>query len=425
MLSQYNKYKMGLVKRLRNNYYLWFGMLLFVLSPFATVYSEVSPELLEKSKNICYKVTACYEDIKIAKSSSKNLECDEIKKECENLLNLKMLPLGSEEYKQSVSTLVWPGVWDTGVDATINWGNGKIYFFKKSQYIRFDIGSNKVDPGYPKDINNSTWPGVWTEGIDAAVNWGNGKAFFFRENQYVQYDIGKDESDPGYPKTMDEKSWPGIWRNGIDTATNWGNGKAYFFKENQYVSFDIDKKLSDPEYPKNINDTSGILWLGMVDDARKNTHTEDPLKSNISENYLGCYKEKGFEDKSVPSMENRDINKHSFESNKMTNELCTTSCADKGFDYAATQYGRHCFCGNSYGKYGDADICNMPCSGNSKEICGGAWANSIYSIKDKKEKGSEIQLKQQSSIVELPIATQDPPAKITSHPTQKCYLMGN
>ena len=379
MLSQNKAYEINLAKSPCGKNYLWLGILLFMLFPLTAVYAEVSPELLEKSKSICNKVTACYEGIKTAKSPEK-LKCEVFKEECEKLLNLKMLPLVSEEYKQSISAPAWPGVWETGVDATINWGNGKIYFFKKSQYLRFDIASNKVDSGYPKEINSSTWPGLWIDGVDAAVNWGNGKAFFFKKNQYIQYDIAEDRSDSGYPKIVDGNSWPGIWNNGFDTVTNWGNGKAYFFKGNQYVSFDIDEKLSDPEYPKKINYTSGVLWSGMTDDVSKNTHGEDPSKSTISNNYLGCYKEKGFDEKAVPSMENRDINKHNFKSNKMTIGLCTTSCADKGFDYAATQYGNQCFCGSSYGKHGEADNCNMPCAGNKNEKCGGAWANSVYAL---------------------------------------------
>ena len=37
-----------------------------------------------------------------------------------------------------------------------------------------------------------------------------------------------------------------------------------------------------------------------------------------------------------------------------------------------------CLCGNSYGKYGESDECNSPCSGNINEICGGLLSNSVY-----------------------------------------------
>ena len=68
----------------------------------------------------------------------------------------------------------------------------------------------------------------------------------------------------------------------------------------------------------------------------------------------------------------------------MTVERCVESCREKGFNYAATQYGSHCFCGDSYGRYGkltrtSARRCDTPCSGDPTPTCGGAWANSVYS----------------------------------------------
>ena len=43
-----------------------------------------------------------------------------------------------------------------------------------------------------------------------------------------------------------------------------------------------------------------------------------------------------------------------------------------------------CFCGNApYGKQGTSSNCNMKCSGNPLEICGGANSKSIYLAKRK------------------------------------------
>ncbi|MBV5337686.1 MAG: hypothetical protein J0653_07030, partial [Deltaproteobacteria bacterium] len=46
------------------------------------------------------------------------------------------------------------------IDAAVNWKNGKVYFFKGNSYVRFDVKSDRTDPGYPKPINDETWPGV-------------------------------------------------------------------------------------------------------------------------------------------------------------------------------------------------------------------------------------------------------------------------
>ncbi|MCP4342385.1 MAG: hypothetical protein GY799_26790 [Desulfobulbaceae bacterium] len=87
---------------------------------------------------------------------------------------------------------------------------------------------------------------------------------------------------------------------------------------------------------------------------------------------LGCFLDK----------QTRDIDSYTFSRQDMTTSLCVDTCSSKGFRYAATQYSSHCFCGDSYGSYGKADNCDMICSGNAKEICGGPWANSVYDLED-------------------------------------------
>lgn len=167
-------------------------------------------------------------------------------------------------YPKPINSGTWPGlIWIKGVDAAVNWGNGKAYFFRGGQYVRYDVASDRVDPGYPQPINSQTWPGlVWTDGIDAAVNWGSGKAYFFRGNQYIRYDIKADRADFGYPKPIDAQTWPGmIWTDGIDDVVAWNNGKAYFFRGNQFIQYDIEEDRADPGYPKKIDDES---WPGLV-----------------------------------------------------------------------------------------------------------------------------------------------------------------
>jgi hypothetical protein len=85
--------------------------------------------------------------------------------------------------------------------------------------------------------------------------------------------------------------------------------------------------------------------------------------------YRGCYRDNA----------NRDINDFSFEQGNVTNEVCVQTCSSKGMSVAATQYGSFCFCGHTYGTLGAADNCNMPCAGNNGEICGGPWANTVFS----------------------------------------------
>lgn len=162
-------------------------------------------------------------------------------------------------YPQSLGS--WPGVWDDGVDAAVNWGNGKVYLFKGPQYVRYDANKQAVDEGYPQSINERTWPGVWPEGTDAAINWGDGKAYFFRGSEYIRYDIQADRADPGYPQPMTAQTWPGLWTDGVDAAAAWGNGKAYFFHGSEYVRYDVPSGRPDAGYPKAI---TGSTWPGLA-----------------------------------------------------------------------------------------------------------------------------------------------------------------
>ena len=50
----------------------------------------------------------------------------------------------------------------------------------------------------------------------------------------------------------------------------------------------------------------------------------------------------------------------------------------QGFQYAGTQLGAHCFCGDEYKKYGEVKQCTSACSGNNKHVCGGRSANLVF-----------------------------------------------
>ena len=88
--------------------------------------------------------------------------------------------------------------------------------------------------------------------------------------------------------------------------------------------------------------------------------------------YKGCYADR----------QQRDLNGYSFSSEAMELGDCATLCKKKGYRYMGLQYSSYCFCGNDFGKYGQAQNCNMPCSGQKDKTCGGSWANSVYDLTD-------------------------------------------
>lgn len=155
----------------------------------------------------------------------------------------------------------WPGLAEAGfdeIDAALNTGHGKVYFFRGGQYMRYDVVADRADDGYPQPIANN-WPGIveagFVDGIDAALNLGNGKAYFFRGNQYVRYDLAADRVDDGYPLLI-AGSWAGFTEAGfadrIDSAINWGSGTVFFFRDGQYLAYDMATERVVDGYPRPI-----------------------------------------------------------------------------------------------------------------------------------------------------------------------------
>jgi len=166
-------------------------------------------------------------------------------------------------------------LWEHGITAVFNWRNEKAYFFRGSEYIRYDIAADKADPGYPRPIAGN-WPGLWADGITAVFNWRNEKAYFFRGSEYIRYDIATDKADPGYPRPI-AGDWPGLWADGITAVLNWDNEKAYFFRNTakdisfppfgnyrrtltDYIRYDIAAAKADPGYPRPIAEN----WPGLL-----------------------------------------------------------------------------------------------------------------------------------------------------------------
>ncbi|ESN96109.1 hypothetical protein HELRODRAFT_163137 [Helobdella robusta] len=87
--------------------------------------------------------------------------------------------------------------------------------------------------------------------------------------------------------------------------------------------------------------------------------------TSISPGQLGCYTNADFAD--------------GMNSSPRTVKNCLQYCLERSFTYASLQ-GSSCFCGNSTGSYGktsDCD-CNITCSGDPSERCGGSSAKNVY-----------------------------------------------
>jgi len=64
-----------------------------------------------------------------------------------------------------------------------------------------------------------------------------------------------------------------------------------------------------------------------------------------------------------------------------TMESCTSACYNAGYSMAGTEYSAECWCGTSIqgaGAPASASDCNMPCSGDNTQSCGGPNRLNIY-----------------------------------------------
>lgn len=85
---------------------------------------------------------------------------------------------------------------------------------------------------------------------------------------------------------------------------------------------------------------------------------------------LGCFK-----DPNNPF----DLDGYLERSGQNTPQNCVQICRARGFAYAGVQFSESCLCGNTYGQFGAAANCDMPCTGDASQICGGMNSNMVYS----------------------------------------------
>ncbi|MDB6373826.1 fucose-binding lectin II [Photorhabdus bodei] len=121
--------------------------------------------------------------------------------------------------------------------------NSHVYLFLNADNARYNEISKKSDIAYPQPINND-WPDLPIEfqrHIDDVINL-NGYLYFFKGSQYVKFDIAKAKVIDG-PKFIAE-GWPGLkgteFENGIDAATEFTTNIVCFFKGSDCIDYAVN-----------------------------------------------------------------------------------------------------------------------------------------------------------------------------------------
>jgi hypothetical protein len=201
-----------------------------------------------------------------------------------------------EGYPQSISNWKLPGSFQSSIDAACNGGathEGKAYFFKGAEYVRFDWNNDAPDEGYPQPLAAWNFPGDFSNGIDAVlegVNENSHKRYFFKTNQYLRYDLVNDTIDEGYPLNIELWGLKEDFLQGVDAVLN-GKGafesKAYFFKDNRYMRYDWSTDACDTDildtasWNVNFTTTNEVVPTPNTETTTETNVTEVPV-SNIS-----------------------------------------------------------------------------------------------------------------------------------------------
>ncbi len=115
----------------------------------------------------------------------------------------------------------WAGMaeagFTAGLDAALNLGGDVAMFFRGNECVAFEITADRVAQGYPRLISDE-WPGLaergFSEGLDAAVRWPDGRIFFFKGAQYLRYDR-ESLTVTGEPRSIAD-GWSGLPDQSVD-----------------------------------------------------------------------------------------------------------------------------------------------------------------------------------------------------------------
>lgn len=138
------------------------------------------------------------------------------------------------------------------IDGILDMGNGKVYAFEQSSYVRYSKATSSVDNGYPKPTKDN-WQGFSGDPITAAVRdaskSGWEKIYLFKEGLYWRFDVATDRVEGSARITT--RDWKGIPRR-VDAVFSYQDNRMYFFSGNQcYLYLRAENRVA-AGYPKPI-----------------------------------------------------------------------------------------------------------------------------------------------------------------------------
>ena len=115
-------------------------------------------------------------------------------------------------------------------------------------------------------------------------------------------------------------------------------------------------------------------WFSESFEYDEDNFTSHAVMNSNADGYLGCYNDQ-------LGHFRRDLGgRAEYRTYKGSVKLCREFCS--GYIYFGLQDGLECYCGNEFGRYGNApdNECNKTCYKDKNAICGGSLKNSIYRV---------------------------------------------
>ncbi|KAN0122276.1 WSC domain containing protein [Hyaloscypha variabilis] len=85
----------------------------------------------------------------------------------------------------------------------------------------------------------------------------------------------------------------------------------------------------------------------------------------------------------------------------MTADVCLAYCKSASYTFAGIEYTRECYCANLLNAISNKlpdSSCDLPCAGNSSQICGGDLALTVYQQQSTTTKGAGVKAAREAHV---------------------------
>ncbi|KAM0722233.1 hypothetical protein Q7P37_001674 [Cladosporium fusiforme] len=172
----------------------------------------------------------------------------------------------------------------------------------------------------------------------------------------------------------------------VETCTSWCAGRNFVYCGLEYGT----ECYGDYSLPDDVEAEEKDCSMACAGDSSQTCGSGDRLSvyvsgaagSGPSTNpgpdgwaFLACY---------TDASDARSLRARQSVDGGMSVAQCTGACKARGYRYAGLEYADQCYCDNTIREPATVATsgCNMPCSGNSSEFCGGSNRLTVYESSD-------------------------------------------